>query len=701
MPSSIAIKPYNPPSNALVYTIENANIDSYECRANMAEDGVTPKSLKYAISGSGLMTTADWEALRTAMSRSSARCFDITLSHGTPVKALIGLTRANSVIGGPVLTITGQSIVGSGGLALVRFDITDEVQQSNLPILTHTWSQTMRVDASGVSTRTVSGHVRVWRGKTGGTQDFFATRSDWKGKAPWADIFRAAVVPIDVRQGWRRESQEYALDSQGIELVYTVVDKQYAHELPDGVRVGDFDFSYERSIENPALANVSFTCELEGGMDLRGVVGNNAGFTGNRALIAAAIQLSRTRIDANLKNTLITRLKVTEREVLSKFAIRLEIDAQLLPNANLTGGATVLRPLAAAVGNLFWVKRTTNRIVPPQGLPYPQTDQNNGTTPPSGDIYAMVAHYLQVAGTPTGMPPFAGSLSDVDLDAMQAAGGGGESGKDLPIAQLVHLSDDCRFGLATQLGSNQQSGVTVFIVQPSNAGPLVQAMNEYVGGRWSDKQTNLVNADPDQIISYATGTTRCDVDTGIVIASRMQPDAVDAVFQVRHPMVLITERVEIVQMNKAPQRASRPLPKGAWIKSQRWDVSFGKLDAQGNRTYIGVFERSYQMRDVGLQGGGVGATTRNKAGFLTETLAQTSDSGLVVNPTFGKVRVWDPITNYTKLASDTGPNLNAPLIPTVQRTEQDALRSTIDALQVNPEQSYRPSDPLSTGVVRE
>lgn len=701
MSSSITVKPFNPASPSLAFTIETVNLDSYDCKSVMSEDGVTPKALKFLIAGTGLMSTTDWEALRTALARPSSRCNEITLSHGTPPKQLIGLTRSASVIGGPTISISAQSIAGSGGLALVRFEISDEVQYSGLNVLAHTWSQNMRLDATGVATRSVSGHLRVWRGSAEDDRDpsGFATRTNWITTIPWADVFRAAAVPLETRQGWRRESQEFVLDANGTELIYSLVDKQYAHELPDGVRVGDFDFTYERSIENPGMANVTFSCELEGGHDLRGTPGMGSGMTGNRLLIAAALQLSRTRINANLKTVLITSLKVTELSVLTKFAIRLEISAQLLPNADQANAGVILQPLAEVVGRAFFIRRTTTRIIPPYGLPYPQAEasENGVVYPPvDGDVYAMVAHYLQVAGSPQGMPPYSGgAVQDVWLDAMQ----NGHGQQPMPSAQLVYLKNDCVFGTGTQSVTNP-SGVSVYIVQPNNSGTVVQAMNEQIGGRWSDKQENLLNPDDDQLISYATGTTRCDVDTGIVIASRMQPEAVDAVFQVRHPMVLITERVEIVQLNKAPQRQSRALPKGAWIKSQRWDVSFGKLDAQGNRTYIGIFERTYQMRDVGLQTV-LGTYARNKSGFMSSDLAQTSESGLVVNPTFGKVRVWDPITNYSAVAAETGPNLNAPLIPTVKRSEQDAMRSTIDSLNVNPEQSYRPSDPLSTGVVRE
>jgi hypothetical protein len=696
VPSSLTITPWNPPSSLTSYTVETVNLDSYSCQAVMAEDGVTPKAVRYHIAGSGLISAADWQALRETAGKVSTRCAEVRMEHGSPLKAVVLFQRATSVTGGPVFQFTATEVVGGNGLAMVKFDLTDEVQFSGLPVLAHTWAQTVRLDAAGVATRTVSGHVRVWRGKTGGVRDAsgFPSGSGWTGAVPWADVLRKAVIPIGVRQGWRRESQEFGLDPQGIELVYSFVDRQYAQELPDGVRVGDFDFTYERSLDNPAVALVSFTCELEGGHDLKMLPGANSGFTGNRALVAQAVALSRTRLNADLKNVLITKLKVTERDVLSKFAIRLEIDAQILPDASTEAVATanpapVLRPLAAMVGQAFVVRRTTSKVIPPYGLPYQQLDLS-GTVPTQtdSDVYAMVAHYLQVGTAGSAMVPYAGSVSDVDLDAMQAAGAAG--GKPLPVAQLVHVSEDATFGTLTSVGT-PSNGTNVYLFVATNQGTDVSGMNQYFsGGPW---QAEARNTSGGTIISYAHGSTQCAVHTGMTVASRMHPDMPDAVFQVQHPRATLKERIEVVQMNEAPRRFRRPLPAAGVLISEEWNASFGKLDAQGNRNYVAVYERTYQVADPGTQAGAISAGARNNGGFKTvDQAGTTSVSGTPVMPAFGNTRTWAPRAD----ASDSNESrwgLMPPLLPTLSNSSQSNTRSAIDAPVTNPEQVYPVNSP--------
>lgn len=710
MSSSMTIKPWNPPSSATVYTIETVNVESYSCNAVMADDGVTPKAMRYQISGSGLLSASDWDALRVNAGKVSTRCQEIKLEHGSPLKALILFERDKSVIGGPVFQFTATEVVGANGLALVKFDIIDEVQFSGLSVLSHTWTQVIRLDASGSATRTVSGHARVWRGKTGGSSptetSTFPKAGEWKTSLPWADLLRNAVVPLDVRQGWRRESQEFGLDPQSIELVYSVVDRQYAQELPDGVRVGDFDFTYERSLENPAIALVSFTCELEGGHDLKLLPGSNAGFTGNRALIAQAIALSRTRLNANLKNVLITKLRITERDVLSKFAIRLEIDAQILPDASndaVQGDgsgnpnpAPVLQPLGAMVGQAFVVRRSTKRVIPPYGLPYAQI--NTAQQVPSNeasDVYAMVAHYLQVATAGSTMVPYSGARSEVDLDAMQAAGGGGESGKALPVAQLVHVSEDAQFGTLTSIGA-PTNGTNVYIFVATSQGATAASMNQFfTGGQW---QASASNTSSDKIISYAHGSTQCSMKTGMVIASRMHPDQADSVFQVHHPRARFKEIIEVVQMNEAPRRIRRPLPASGVLVGEEWKASFGKIDAQGNRNYIGVYERTYEIADPGSQNNAIAQGQRNSAGFRTVTQGATaSPSGTTVMAAFGALRSWLPRTDAAN-GNEQRWGIMPPILPILKLPSQSATRSVIDAPIANPEQIY-PVDPPSQGYI--
>lgn len=687
MPSTLVITPWNPPSSATSYSVLNVAIDSYHCEPVLAGDGNTPTGESVKITGSGIVTAAEWTAMRDLLQKGGRRCNTVTLIDGG--NDLVNLTRSASSLGGPIATVTATDIVGSG-LAMLKFEITDERTFSGLPVAAHTWTQRMQIDATGKPTRTISGNLKVWRGSTT-TLTAYPSSADaatWIAEAPWADWFRYAAVPLDLRQGWRRESQEFALDEKGTSLVYTIVDRLYAQDLPDGVRVGDADFSYERSLENPAVAQVSFSCDLEGGLELRGVPGNANGVTGNRALVAAAVQLSRTRIDATLENTLIQRLKVTEKEILSGYAIRFELDAQILPNGDPSGASVALKPLSAAIGRHFHVVRSTSRTVGPYGLPRPVTSVSVGpggnpqpVTPPSGDVYAMVQHYLTVAGASRAMPASpatSAGASDMTLDGLQAAG----SSSPMPCAQAVYFTEDCLFGNITQTGA---AGTSVYIVQETAT--LVAGMNEYVAnGKYASTMTQP--ATPGTIISYNTGSTRCEIDSGFRILNRMRNDLPDAAYQARKPRVVIRERTEIVRLNQAPSRVMRPLPSAAILLGETWDVSVGRFDAQGNRQFVGVYERRVQMRDWGA------ANTNAITGFKTATANNPTGQGGIVGPSIGDYRHW----------SAPASKVNAPASQIIADNSQEANeKSVLDPITgstpTDPQQSYPTSIPAPRGMV--
>lgn len=686
MPSTLTITPWNPPSSATSYSVLDVSVESYHCEPVLAADGNTPTGESVRVTGSGIITAAQWAALRDTLQKGGQRCDAVTLIDGG--NDLINLTRSASSVGGPVATVTATDIVGSG-LAMLKFEITDERTFSGLPVAAHTWTQRMQIDATGRPTRTISGVLKVWRGSTQtGTQFYAGSASgSWGATAPWADWFRAAAVPLDLRQGWRRESQEYALDEKGTSLVYTIVDRLYAQDLPDGVRVGDADFSYERSLENPAIAQVSFSCELEGGLDLRGIPGNAAGVTGNRALVAAAVQLSRTRIDATLENTLIQRLKVTEKDILSGYAIRFELDAQILPNGDPSGATVTLAPLSAAIGRHFHVARSTSRTVPPYGVPRPVTTTNAGpggtvtpVTPPSGDVYAMIGHYLSIAGAARAMPPTpatSAGASDVTLDGLQSAGGSSA----MPCAQVVYFTEDCLFGNITQVGS---AGVSVYLV--AETASLVAGMNEYLAGKYAGTMTQPIT--PGTIISYNTGSTRCEIDSGFRILNRMRNDLPDAAYQARKPRVVIRERTEVVRLNQAPSRVMRPLPVAAILLGETWDVSVGRFDAQGNRQFVGVYERRVQMRDWGT------TDYSGVTGFRNATANNPTAPGGIVGPSVGSYRHW----------SAPASKVNGPASQVIANTSQEALeKSVLDAITgttpIDQQQSYPASIPAPRGMV--
>ena len=104
----------------------------------------------------------------------------------------------------------------------------------------------------------------------------------------------------------------------------------------------------------------------------------------------------------------------------------------------------------------------------------------------------------------------------------------------------------------------------------------------------------------------------------MVRLSPMYTTGADLVFQTQKPTVMVKERIEVARANIAPNKVFRPLPVGAFVVDEDWNVSYGKFDAQGQRMFIGTYERTYGLYDNGTSG----------RGFVTQTTL------------LGNVRAW-------------------------------------------------------------
>lgn len=667
MPTTLTITPWIPPNSATSYSVLTVFIDSYKAEPVLAADQNTPTAERITISGHGVVTAADWDGLRTGLQSAGRRCNAVTLVEGGT--DLVKLERSTSSMGGPIVSLSASEIDGAG-LALVRFEISDERVLNDLPVAAHTWTQRIALDATGRMTRTIAGNLVVNRASSASTvQPADYENSSWTSTVPWADLFRRAAVPLDVPAGCRRESQEYALDDRGTTLHYSVIDKQYAHNLPDGVRVGDMDFSYERTLENAAVANVTFTCDLEGGLDLFGIPTNAYGLTGNRLLVAAAVELSKTRINANLSTILIQRMRVTEKNILSGFAIRFELEAQILPNSSVNPQVTTLQPLGSIIGRQFSVTRTTAQV-DPYGVARPVYPGNA-----IGERYVMVQHYLRVAGANVTASPV--NLSLVKANPIDGTSPAPIPAIPMPKAQVVVFGEavDTATGIGAAGKGPSTAGspglASVYILE-ENSAQTMEGMNywvkegKYAGARTDGNQS--ANATPGEIVTYVAASTRLHVKTGFTIASKMHNEGEDMIFQTSHPRVTVRERVEIVRVNKAPERVMRPLFAGSIAIEETWDVSLGKFDAQGNRQFVGVYERVSIMRDVG---GAAAGQQANATYFQTVNQGEVMKDGSGIADAFGDYRSWVP--------NERG--ITVPLVPTMTDKAQEPTRAIVDGLQ--------------------
>lgn len=542
-------------------TLLNVFVDAYNTTAELAQDRMTPIGREYRISGTALVDAgSSYATFFNALNKAGNRCKQVVCTVDGVILADIASSEDDR--GGPYCAFTTTEVVGVNTI-LCRFEVTGRLNSANAEqtILSHRWTQSMVLDGAGYLTRTVSGTLNIAR-STAGIATSLATNSAYTGKAPYADLFRNAIIPDLPGTGWRRENQDFALDETSTVLVYSFTDKRNTHDLPDGVRIGDMDFSYERAMPKVGLATVNFSCELTGDANLSEITGT----TGNRRLVEAAVALAKTRIDLNFKQTIIQRMRVTERNILHGFSIRFELDATV--QAKSTDASTDITPLAYMIGQKFTVTRTVSRTLPPYG-----GFMNDGT---SVCTYGMIPHFLN------------NELSGTDY----------EPPATVPTATLFRIT-----------GANSYGTVNVAVVSGADG---VTAMNSLFDGRFSSTQLQTANEDNyTTMITYSRAESNVGQGAGMVRLSPMYVTAADLVFQTEKPRVLVKERIEVARMNQAPPKVQRGAPDQAMLHGEDWKVSAGSFDAEGNRLFTGIYERTYSLYDSGA-----GSTN----GYATQTV---------------------------------------------------------------------------------
>lgn len=557
------------------YNLLHVNIEAYRSEVIFAADQITPIGIRVQISGSAMLSATDWANLRGQLINASGKINSATLGVGGV--DLISILRSKSLKGAPTCSLNGNAVHGTG-LAIIHFDIQDETIDCNQPVVAHTWTQEMRLDGAGRLTRTVHGQIQANRTSTNSDYTPATTPTTWGSTGPFADLFRRAFIPQPPSEGWRRESQQFAYDQTSTILMYQFVDVQHAYDLPDGVRVGDMEFSIERTAREAGIANATFTCDLEGDLSLK-QLDMAGGVTGNRLLVTAAVALSKTRINANYSQVIITRLRITESELLTKHKIRFELDAQVV--ASSTIATSSVSPLMTMIGQKFSVKRSLARAVDPYGAYTVNTTVSGGIPSQVGNPYTywMVPHYI-------------GNIINGQCCS-------GENEATVPT-------------MTVQTGSNAYGTIEVGVLESDIPSSVYAEFN----GKLSVKQFQP-NADSDgylQIVAHSIAHASVDTRGGMVVLSTAYQTGADIAFQTRKPRIRVTERVEIAKANAAPAKAFRPMPVGAVIVDERWDVTATRNDGQGQGMYTAAFERTYELYDTG------GTTTAN--GFLNDTFVR-------------------------------------------------------------------------------
>ena len=537
--------------DSATYTLPYANISAYEHKPIYAEDGFTLIRYEVHVAGSALISngTSTYTDLATRFQKGTGRVDNVFVSVTTPegTENLLNISHPDTMRG-PLMSITVTEISGRRA-CIVNFTISaalaldgNSQTPTPYPILSHRWTSRFALDAGGHITRTVSGVLVVDLAATGTTATAAAsgTSGAVSGKAPYADLFRRAILPVAPGVGnWRRESQTYAYNEAGNSLIYEITDSQARTALPDAAFAGSAEFTYERNANMLAWGQLRFSCDLEGAVN--GDV---------RSLIWAAVVLAQSRIIfARCK---IMRIVVTEQDMLKKAKIRFEMDA-LSPAiaSDVAGVSSYAVPLAQIVGKSFGVGRTCPALPDPYspyngvaGVPHWVANETSAKTQTTQTIavascIAVINEYCS-PGTPT----ISIEVPSTQFDTINAVINVGVFSTDQPLAEF------------------NGSGTTTSVEQSKT-------------------------------------TTNVSTQTRMHRLQTLYTEGSDFVFQTGKASVTLEETTVVSRVNIPPVRTFRPIPAGFMVIHDDWKVNHGDVDPAGQRTFIGVYTRTLRSYDGG------------------------------------------------------------------------------------------------------
>lgn len=535
------------------HVLPYANINSWDQRPIYAEDGYTLTRIETTISGSALVSygSSTYSTLGTLMRTEPGRVDFVSISvDSSGGTEQIYSAQAPDALRGPLMSMTVTEIAGRQA-AMVTFTIVGNaagsvLSQSNSPIMSHRWVQSFSLDAAGHLTRTVTGSLTVdlANGSSTTTPSTGNSSGQISGKAPWADIFRKAILPTRPNDtvAWRRESQTFAYNEAGNALIYTIVDTQARMAVPDAALTGNCDFTYERSRQDIAFATLRFNCDLEGPWD------------GDlRNMIWSAVVLAQSRIPFNA--AMIDRMVVQEQEMMTRAKIRFEVTARCYafqgdPEAN---GVYPPVPLANLIGKYFKVTRSC---------------------PEFPDAYGGASSH-GVAG----VPHWYNNDISAKLPAIDTS---------LPVATLIAaITAPCTPGTPTIVMTGDDSSLDSANTA-LNQGPF-----------------RIIPLGSQNAANQPNGTDRAQTVTSVFTDTKMHrlntlyTEGSDFVFQIGKPSVTLEEVTTVKTVNKPPARVFRPMPSGFMCVKDDWKVNFGEIDPNGHRTFIGVYTRTLKSYDLG------------------------------------------------------------------------------------------------------
>jgi hypothetical protein len=530
------------------FTLPYANITSWDARAIYAEDGYTQIRYETTISGSALVSygTSTYTTLANLLKKEPGRVDEVKIwVTADGATEAVYESSGPDALRGPLMSMTVTEISGRQA-AMITFTIVGHAmaEEDDCPIVSHRWVQSFTLDAAGHMTRTVTGSIVLDLSNTNADTTYAEnnTAAQVNGKAPWADLFRKAILPTRPPDSsiWRRESQTFAYNESGNSLIYTIVDTQARIKLPDSALTGNCEFTYERNSSDLTFAILRFNCDLEG--PVNGDV---------RHMMWSAVVLAQTRIP--FRSAMIDRIVFSEQDMMTRSKVRVEIQARCYAwQGDVPAPGTYPPvPLADYIGKFFTVVRTCPE--------YP--DSYGGYTG-----IASVPHWYN-NNLSAKTPGVASSL---------------------PVATVINaITDYCSPGTPT----------TSMVAPDTNFDSANAAMNQ---GPFSTlpRMTNNSSGQP-------AGVERSQTVTSVYTNTKMHrlqtlyTQGVDFVFQAGKASTILEEVTTVKGVNNPPQRIFRPIPAGFMVVKDDWKVNFGDVDTGGQRTFIGVYTRTLKSYDGG------------------------------------------------------------------------------------------------------
>ncbi len=401
-------------------------------------------------------------------------------------------------------------------------------------LCSHRWVQSISVDGNGKITRTVNGSAiaRTWPTPSVSSLVAAATSRADRPSTANLDMWRYALIPY-IYVGYRRTQQQFAMSEDGTTLIYTVVDEQVFRAAPSAVKSGDCSFTFTRDFNGSIMGRKTFSATLHGDLN-----------TKPTDLIQAAVDLSTERFTYLGKDAdFFESLTVTEQNMLTENTITFEVVGY-----------------GVSVGD------------------------------PGGTVPAMVGKYFTFPWNEYKSPSPYGDRNPV-VAVHYREGNWVKPGTDQPghIPSAALKCNDLLKSLPTPL-----SGTMDFCQAPDDE--LKSTASAFIGANtYASTINRSLTSDTTAPYVWSRGLTKVNVQPSIATVAAQDITQPDLRCQWGRPVVELMETAEYARQGSPPERLIRPMPYGATLVDETWDVTSGRPDANGNRLFVGRFVRKFRL----------------------------------------------------------------------------------------------------------